>query len=270
MVRLWACGAMALVASMAAPPVAAQTPAAPFVATVGAPFRDCPDCPELTVIPAGRFLMGTKLDPFSYFLPPRDEQPQHPVTVAAFVLATHEVTQAEWFAVMGDNPSAYKGRNLPVERVSWDETQLFIQKLNAVTGKVYRLPTEAEWEYAARAGTTTLYSFGDDAARTGTYAWHFDIADFRTHPVGEKLPNAFGLYDMYGNVWEWVQDCYTASYVGAPTDAGTAVTEEICFHVLRGGSWLNDPGNQRSATRNRATADYRNDTMGFRVARTLP
>ncbi len=255
-----AAAALALLAGLLGWPAGAQ------VAT----FRDCPDCPEMTAIPAGTFLMGTKPDPFSPFLAPKDEQPQHPVAVAAFAVGTREVTQEDWVAVMGDNPSPVKGRTLPVVYVTWDEAQLFIQKLNAKTGKVYRLPTEAEWEYAARGGTTTLFSFGDTAAQASKYGWYFDIANFSTHPVAEKAPNPFGLYDVHGNAWEWVQDCYKADYVGAPADGAVAAPQNPCYRIMRGGSWINDAMSLRSATRNRALPDYRNDNLGFRIARTLP
>ena len=130
--------------------------------TAGSAFRDCPDCPEMVTVPAGTFLMGRKADPFSNAQqPPANEQPQHQVTLKSFAIGKHEVTQEQWFALMGDNPSYNKGRTLPVENVSWEDIQTFIGKLNAKTGKRYRLPTEAEWEYAARAGSTTLFSFGE-------------------------------------------------------------------------------------------------------------
>src|SRR5262245_39037614 len=139
---LWAAGVAAILGFCAA---------AAFAQSPGSTFKDCPDCPEMVVIPAGSFLMGSKVDPFSDAQPPGNEQPQHEVKVKSFALGKYEVTQEQWFALMGDNPSYNKGRPLPVENVSWDDIQVFLGKLNAKTGKRYRLPTEAEWEYAARA-----------------------------------------------------------------------------------------------------------------------
>ena len=158
---------------------------------------------EFMLIPAGTFMMGSEK---GY----ADEKPQHRVTISRpFYLGKYEVTQAQWEAVMGNNPSRFDGRNNPVEQVSWEDVRVFIARLNAHEGHTrYRLPTEAEWEYAARAGSTSAYSFGDDAARLGQYAWYGDNSGKTTHPVGQKLPNAWGLHDMHGNVWEWVQGWY--------------------------------------------------------------
>ena len=134
------------------------------------------------------------------------EQSAHRIEISqAFYLGKYEVTQAQWKDVMGKNPSGFKGDNRPVEEVSWEDVQEFIRRLNArEQGVTYRLPTEAEWEYAARAGSTTAYSFGDDTLQLGEYAWYWENADGTTHPVGQLKPNAWGLYDMHGNVWEWV------------------------------------------------------------------
>ena len=162
--------------------------AAPALAqTAGTSFRDCEDCPEMVAVPGGAFLMGRKSDPFSNIQPPANEQPQHPVTLKPFTLGKHEVTQEQWVSLMEDNPSYNKGRSLPVENVSWDDALAFIAKLNAKTGKRYRLPTESEWEYAAQAGSTADYWFGDDAAQLPQYAWYIVNARDKTHPVGEKL-----------------------------------------------------------------------------------
>ena len=157
---------------------------------------------EFVLIPAGTFQMGSN-DGDS------DEKPVHTVRLSRpFYLGKYEVTQAQWEAVMGNNPSQFKGdSNRPVEQVSWDDVQEFIRRLNTKeSGARYRLPTEAEWEYAARAGSTTAYSFGDGVGQLGQYAWYDGNAGNTTHPVGQLQPNAWGLYDMHGNVWEWVQD----------------------------------------------------------------
>ncbi len=241
-----------------------------FAESPGNGFKDCADCPEMVVIPAGTFLMGRKADPFSnQQQPPANEQPQHSVTLKSFALGKSEVTQEQWFALMGDNPSYNKGRTLPVENVSWDDIQAFIAKLNAKTGKRYRLPTEAEWEYAAQAGSTGLYSFGDDAGQLGRYGWYVANASDKTHPVGGKLPNQFGLYDMHGNVWEWVQDCSSENYDGAPAD-GTAGSEQGgCDRVIRGGGWDSGVDFLRSSFRGKVRPIHRVLNLGFRVARSV-
>jgi formylglycine-generating enzyme required for sulfatase activity len=235
---------------------------------MGATFKDCDECPEMIAIPAGTFNMGSKADPFANQVDPPDELPQHTVSIREFSVGKYEVTQEQWFAVMGTNPSKLKGRNLPVEQVSWEEAQSFVKKLSERTGKKYRLPTEAEWEYAARAGTQTRYHFGDDVEQLGQYAWHTGNAINATHPVGEKLPNAFGLHDVHGNVWEWVEDCWHDSYKGAPTD-GSAWSEKECSRwVMRGGSFVVYPQNLRSSFRGYLTFIARLDYMvGLRVAR---
>jgi len=160
----------------------------------GQTIKDCPDCPEMVVLPAGSFEMGTppdpRPDPFSNAAPKTigaaDEKPQRRVQIAPFAIGKYEVTQEQWYAVMGANPSRNKGRTLPVEQVSWEDVQVFIQKLNQKTGQQYRLPSEAEWEYAARAGSQTEYSFGDDEKELGRYAWYRANSGGQTHPVGEK------------------------------------------------------------------------------------
>ena len=234
----------------------------------GSPLKDCTDCPEMVAIPAGSFLMGSKVDPFaeSHSQPSPDEMPQHKVSIKAFSLGKFEVTQEQWFALMGNLPSNFKGRTLPVEQVSWDEAQAFVKKLSEKTGKKYRLPSEAEWEYAARAGSQTAYSFGDDARELGRYAWFGENSGMTTHAVGEKQPNAFGLYDMSGNVLEWTEDCWNDNYNGAPTD-GRAWTAGNCSRRgLRGGSWF-DPDGLRTGYRYWFPTASRNNSSGFRVAR---
>lgn len=242
----------------------------------GAVFKDCDECPEMVVIPTGSFLMGSppdpEPDPFSNAKPVKvgeqDEKPQHRVQIQAFAIGKYEVTQQEWYAVMGNNPSSNKGRTLPVENVSWDDAQLFVQKLSHKTGKKYRLPSEGEWEYAARGGSATSYPWGNSDAELHVYAWFSAIAD-KTNPVGLKKPNQFGLYDTIGNVWEWTQDCWNSNYSGAPTDGSAWRRGDCSQRVLRGGSWVSLPRYLRTALRSRETAASQIMVCGFRVARDL-
>ncbi|MBI4570177.1 MAG: formylglycine-generating enzyme family protein, partial [Planctomycetes bacterium] len=166
---------------------------------------------RLVLRPAGTFLMGSPADETGRWT---CEGPQHRVNVSAFLMGKYEVTQHQWQAVMGSNPSEFTnaGLDAPVETVSWDDCQKFCEKAGL------RLPSEAEWEYACRAGTTTRYSFGDAESALAEYAWHDANSGGTTHPVGQKKPNGWGLYDMHGNVWEWCEDWYHDSYNGAPTD----------------------------------------------------
>ncbi|HNR36668.1 MAG TPA: formylglycine-generating enzyme family protein, partial [Candidatus Hydrogenedentes bacterium] len=192
---------------------------------------------EMVLIPSGSFTMGSPLDPgWSN----TSEAPQHTVTFAQpFYMGKFEVTQAQWWAVMGTAPSQFTGNaSLPVEYVSWNDCQAFITKLNTMGKGTFRLPSEAEWEYACRAGTNyTRWHFGNTEAELVNYAWYSTNSANKTHPVGEKLPNAFGLYDMHGNIWEWCQDWHHGNYEGAPTD-GTAWEDPAgSYRVLRGGAW---------------------------------
>jgi formylglycine-generating enzyme required for sulfatase activity len=183
-----------------------------------------------------------------------------------FYLGTYPVTQREWEAVMGDRPSDFKGDDLPVEQVSWDDVQKFIKKLNEKEGTdKYRLPSEAEWEYAYRAGTTTRYSFGDSESKLGDYAWYRDNSGEKTHPAGQKESNSWGLYDMHGNVWEWVQDGWHDSYDGAPTDGSARESGDGADRVFRGGSWSSNAGGCRSAFRGRRDPRPRSSLLGFRI-----
>ncbi len=213
-------------------------------------------------IPAGEFLMGSADGD-------ADERPVHRVRIShPFYLGTYTVTQGQWQAVMGSNPSRFTGDpQRPVEQVSWDDVQSFLQTLNAREGGTrYRLPTEAEWAYAARAGSTTAYSFGDDAAPLGQYAWYGDNAGRTTHPVGQRQPNAWGLYDMHGHVWEWVQDWYGA-YPAAPA-VDPQCPAAGADRVIRGGGWLNSARGCRSASRPKARPGYRAAYLGVRLLRT--
>jgi formylglycine-generating enzyme required for sulfatase activity len=219
---------------------------------------------QFALIPAGEFQMGS-ISGYD------NERPVHTVRISKpFYLGHHEVTQGQWEAVMGNNPSRFKGdANRPVETVSWEEVQKFIEKLNAKEGGTkYRLPTEAEWEYTARAGSTTAYSFGDDSGQLSKYAWFGANAGNTTHPVGQLQPNAWGLYDMYGNVWEWVQDWYGAYAAEPVTDPQGPASGS--GRVIRGGSWRDDAGYCRSAYRGSDAPGYRYDHLGFRLLRMAP
>jgi formylglycine-generating enzyme required for sulfatase activity len=235
---------------------------------------------EMVQIPGGKFLMGS---PESEKERETDESPQHQVTVPSFAIGKFEVTQAQWKAIaslpkvkidLNSDPSNFKGGDRPVEQVSWDEAVEFCDRLSRQTGKKCRLPSEAEWEYACRAGTTTPFSVGvtlstDLANYNGSYTYGAGVkGEYRkqTIAVGNFPPNAFGLYGMHGNVWEWCADYYHDSYQGAPTD-GAAWVEggDRKYRMLRGGSWVDNLGDCRSAYRNRLTPDIRYDGIGFRV-----
>ncbi|MDL2330339.1 formylglycine-generating enzyme family protein, partial [Desulfosarcina sp. OttesenSCG-928-A07] len=194
------------------------------------------------------------------------ESPQHKVTLTrSFFIGKYEVTQAEWIVVMGNNPSKYKGRNHPVEQVSWNEAQAFISALNQKEGiTAYRLPTEAEWEYAARAGSTTTYSYGDNARQLGQYAWY--DSDTGTQPVGQLQPNKWGLYDIHGNVLEWVQDWYEEGYYANSSEIDPQGPPSGSYRVIRGGGWYNHADGCRSAIRSGVSPDGRSGSLGFRVA----
>jgi formylglycine-generating enzyme required for sulfatase activity len=229
-------------------------------------------------IEAGKFTMGSTED--------FDEQPPHTVEITRpFSLGQHEVTQGQYQAVMGENPSEFKGSNdLPVEQVSWLDAVTFCNKLGekegrtpcyridgkdvtVIAGNGYRLPTEAEWEYACRAGSTTRYPFGDNGAELGENAWFSGNAELKTHPVGQKRPNRWGLHDMLGNVWEWCQDGYDGEfYQKSPPRDDPAGSSEGFFRVFRGGSWNYDTSFARPAFRNRFTPVLRFNDLGFRLA----
>ena len=230
----------------------------------GTVIKDCAECPEMVAIPAGSFVMGSSNNP--------EEQPRHTVVIRSFLMGATEVTQIQWSTVMGRNPSQFAscGDSCPVENVSWRNVQRFIAKLNQKTGQKYRLPSEAEWEYAARAGTTTRWSFGNDASKLRNYAWYAANSLNKTQEVALNLPNPFGLYDIYGNVWEWTQDCYNPSYAGAPAD-GSAWTVGSCeYRVIRGGGWVDASSEVRSSTRNGFdSSSNENPVTGFRLARDL-
>lgn len=218
---------------------------------------------EFVLIPAGTFQMGShKVN---------SEKPVHTVRISQpFYLGKTEVTQGQWQAVIGSNTSSFTGdANLPVESVSWEDVQEFLRRLEArEPGAGYRLPTEAEWEYAARAGSTTAYSFGDDTRQLGAYAWYADNAGGRTHPVGQKQPNAWGLYDMHGNVMERVQDWYGPYAAGAVVDPSGPASGAI--RVNRGGSWLLPDMLCQSAFRYFLASGDRDPGLGLRLLRPVP
>ena len=226
---------------------------------------------KLVLIPAGEFLMGS---PDSDKDARDDEKPQHRVRITRpFYLGATEVTQGQYRAVTGQSPSHFKGSDdLPVEQVSWNDAIAFCDKLSELEkgqlgGASYRLPTEAEWEYACRAGSTTRYSFGDDAARLGEFAWYDGNSGGKTHPVGQKRPNALNLYDMHGNVWEWCQDWYDKDYYGQSPGADPPGPAQAASRVDRGGSWFGNPQLARSAYRLGSDPGDRGNDLGFRAAR---
>ena len=269
-------------------------------------FRDCPECPELVVVPAGSFMMGS---PESEAGRLDDEGPVHRVTLAApFAVGVHEVTRGEfarfvsatgyragdscwtyeddeWAERSGRNwrsPGFLQGDDHPVACVSWNDARAYVGWLSGETGASYRLLSESEWEYAARSGTRTARYWGESATDQCRYANGADArTDFgwrtgcddgysRTAPVGLFSANGFGLHDMAGNVWEWVEDCWNGSYAGAPTDRSAWESGDCSRRVLRGGSWGSSPWALRSADRSWYLTGLRSSyDVGFRVARTL-
>ena len=245
--------------------------------TAGHKFRDCAQCPELVVVPSGSFDMGS---PESEEARYDSEGPVHRVTFARpFAVGVYEVTFGEWEAcVSGGGCGGHRpddegwGRgSRPAINVSWDDAKAYVRWLSRKTGEEYRLLSESEWEYVARAGTRTRYWWGDGIGRNRTNCHGEGCGDSYkyTAPVGSFSANAFGLHDVHGNVWEWVEDCWNGSYAGAPEDGSAWESGECGRRVLRGGSWVSGPGNLRSALRSRYTSGNRNYINGFRVARTL-
>ena len=284
----------AIIVWLTMPPASAQvTPTpAPAVSTEAVPlspmqekalkpkdtFKECANCPEMMVVPAGSFMMGSPTSEPGHSV---DENPQHAVTIARpFAIGRFEVTFDEWDACVADGGcNGYKpsdegwgrGRR-PVINVSWDDAIAYVAWLSKKTGKPYRLPSGAEYEYATRAGTQTTYPWGD-AVGTNNANCHACGSQWdarQTAPVGSFPPNGFGLYDMVGNIREWTEDCYHERYIGAPTDGSAWIEGADCSRrVVKGGSWLLAPAFLRSAYRYWFTTDYRLNYLGFRVARTL-
>ena len=255
----------------------------------GSTFRDCENCPEMVVIPASSFRMGDLNDAGD-----SDEKPVRTVTIPKnFAVGRFEVTRNEFFTFINatgysaDGECYYRSGNEwkksssknwhspgfsqtgrdPVACVSWNDARAYVDWLSDETGKEYRLLSEAEWEYAARAGTSTKFHYGDDVSSDQA---NFDWKVGKTKPVGHYPANTFGLHDMHGNVWEWTEDCYQDSYRGAPINGDANAGANLCLErVLRGGSWTSNPRNLRSATRLRRIIIFRSYGYGFRVARTL-
>jgi formylglycine-generating enzyme required for sulfatase activity len=222
---------------------------------------------EFVLIPAGSFEMGCSEGDGDC---EEDEKPRHSVTISqSFYMGKYEVTQGQWKAVMGTNPSYFKncGDNCPVEQVSWEDAQEYIKKLcekeNMEPCK-YRLPTEAEWEYSARAGSKTKYYWGESIS--DAYLWYDGNSGGTTHPVGQKKPNAWGLYDMSGNVWEWNEDWYDSGYYGKSPSSDPKGAESGSNRVQRGGSWDSNVRYCRSSLRDYSTPAVRYDYLGFRLA----
>jgi formylglycine-generating enzyme required for sulfatase activity len=226
---------------------------------------------EMVAIPGGTFMMGSPETEEERY---GSESPQHRVTVAPFFMGKYPITQEQYEAVMGNNPSDFKGKKRPVEQVSWDDANEFCQKLSQKTGKKYRLPSEAEWEYACRAGTTTPFHFGetittDVANYDGNYTYASapkGVYRQKTTDVGSFPANNFGLYDLHGNVWEWCADIWHKNYNGAPSDGSLWESGgDNTQRLLRGGSWGYDPRNCRSASRLRVYPGFRLNGIGFRL-----
>jgi TonB family protein len=233
----------------------------PIVVQQSTTFKDCQDCPEMVVIPAGNFLMGSNQDNFS--------KPVRNVNIRGFFIGKTEVTQGQWKAVMGNNPNPLTrcfSDDCPVENVSWNQVQIFINRLNSITGKKYRLPSESEWEYVALAGISNSSSLDDGSNKLNDYSWYFDNSSGKSHSVAGKKPNAFGIYDMHGNVWEWTQDCWNENYSGAPLDGSAWLTGDCTRRVYKGGSWYSGHRNLRASHRERFSSDRGNFYGGFRVA----
>jgi formylglycine-generating enzyme required for sulfatase activity len=234
---------------------------------------------EMVWIAGGSFEMGSRLSPeqvaqkyggrAEWF---QDEHPRHPVDLDGFWLGKYEVTQRQYGALMGKNPSCFKGTDRPVECVTWDAAMEFCRKLSDATGKQYMLPTEAQWEFACRAGSEDEWACGNDPKDLGEFAWFRDNSEGYTHAMGGKRPNAWGLYDMHGNVWEWCIDSYDATFYQKCQNQGVVRNpineEKSAARVVRGGYWFGNAGYCRSAFRYDYSPDRRAYSVGFRFVRT--
>jgi formylglycine-generating enzyme required for sulfatase activity len=246
-----------------------------FIAGQAAPepgetFRDCPDCTEMVVVPSGEFDMGSRDAPF--------ESPPHHVTISRpFAIARRETTFSEWDACVADGACKYKpddhgwGRgNQPLIDVSWEDAKVFVVWLTRKTGRTYRLPSEAEWEYSARAGTTSKFWWGNDVGKSKANCDGCGDTPLRKPmPAGSFRPNGFGLYDTSGNAYEWVEDCWNDTYANAPQDGSAWKTGQCSQRVLRGGSFANKIDAATSAARFRYDVDVRYYANGFRVVRDI-
>ena len=247
---------------------------APVSKKTGKVFKDCADCPEMVVIPAGSFRMGDLNGGLQ-----KDEKPVHRVTIPrSFAVGKYEVTFAEWDRCVAAGGCSHRPRdegwgrgNRPVINVSWNDTQTYIRWLSRKTGHKYRLLSEAEWEYVARAGSTTKYPWGNSVGRNQANCRSCGSSwdGKQTSPVGSFSANRFGLYDTIGNVWEWVSDCSIEGYAGAPSNGSSWTSGNCTSRVVRGGSWTTFPGSVRSANRGSSESGLRGSTSGFRLARTL-
>jgi formylglycine-generating enzyme required for sulfatase activity len=225
---------------------------------------------EFQYIAAGKFIMGSLVNPMDSY---GSEVPIHEVEISkSFYFGKYEVTQSQWLQIMGNNPSYFRncGENCPVEQVTWNQAQEFLRRLNQKenTNK-YRLPTEAEWEYACRAGSRSTFGFGDDIQNLEEYGWYVKNSGGSVRPVGQKRPNAWGLYDLNGNVWEWCSDWFDAEYYGKSTPVNPPGPDAGYRRILRGGSWLNYPGYLRCATRYSYDPSQGFFTIGLRIAREM-
>jgi formylglycine-generating enzyme required for sulfatase activity len=220
---------------------------------VGTVVKDCEFCPEMVSIPSGILNLSN-----------------NSAAIKTFLIGKTEITQGQWISIMQNNPSRNKfcGKDCPVEQVSWDDIQEFIRRLNMITKKNYRLPSEAEWEYASRSGGKSTWSFGQDVKDLFDHAW-FKLNTFGNGPkkVSLKEPNSFGLFDMYGNVWEWTQDCWNKNYYDRTVDSMAWIEDGCLERVIRGGSWASLPGDTNSIKRDFIPSNQKADTIGFRIAR---
>ncbi|MDR0815137.1 MAG: formylglycine-generating enzyme family protein [Bacteroidales bacterium] len=219
--------------------------------------------PEMVYVQGGTFTMGCTSEQGNDCY--GDENPAHQVTLNSYYIGKYEVTQAQWKDVIGSNPSNFKGDNLPVEQVSWEDVQDFIARLNSLTGKNYRLPTEAEWEYAARGGSQSRNTKYSGAYSVDNAAWYSSNSDSKTHPVGTKQANELGIYDMSGNVWEWCSDWY-GNYSSASQTNPRGGATSGSNRVFRGGSWNSDAQYVRVPYRSNTAPDPRSYNLGFRLA----
>ncbi len=259
----------------------------PKEAVAGETVKDCALCPEMVGIPAGTFQMGSNDGS-------NNEKPVHTVNVKAFYMSKYETTIAEYLACVQDggckppewlesgnkynihtgSDDYYKragmsenNKNHPITGVSWNDAKTYEVWLSKKTGKEYRLPTEAQWEYACRAGSVGKYSFGNDKSQLGNYGWYGDNSGKTTHPVGGKKPNAWGLYDMHGNVWEWLEDEYHDSYSGAPVDGSAWLSGGSNARLGRGGSWSFDDSWLLCAVRAGGGTTGGGSHLGLRLSR---
>ncbi len=220
---------------------------------------------QMVLVKGGTFMMGANPEQGDDYF--KDDKPIHEVTLSDFYIGKFLVTQKEWEEIMGDNPSHFKGDDLPVENVSWNDVQDFITKLNQKTGKTYQLPTEAEWEYAARGGLSNKRHKYAGHNNIDCVAWYGDTSEGTTQPIGLKRANELGIYDMSGNVWEWCEDDWHDNYSGAPsTNQAWIDTPRAAYRVIRGGSWLNNAQFCSVSVRSNFTPSHRDNALGFRLA----